>query len=134
MKTRLNYYCGLAATAILVIAATAPGAVQVNTALSEESSGASFTFTNVPAPARNDAATSARARILAGIVDSNSGGIGALRDGQSPAQPDQPDANFFFEAGTEGGRLLFDLERIMEVKQVNTYSRHPDSRGPQVYK
>src|SRR5262249_40072850 len=42
-------------------------------------------------------------------------------------------ANFFFDAGTEGGRLQFDLGRVVEVKQVNTYSRHPNTRGPQVY-
>ena len=131
--TRVNYNCGLAA-AFVLIAATAQGAVQINVAFKEESSGAPFTFTNVPAPVRNDAAAAGRARILSGIVDSNSGGLGVLRDGQSPTEPDQPEANFFFEAGTEGGWLLFDLERVTEVKQVNTFSRHPDVRGPQVYK
>jgi len=120
---------------LLLVASRGQGAVQVSTAFREDAGGASpFTFTNVPAPARNDAAAAARVRIIAGTADPNSGGIGTLRDGQLPTGADQPDANFFFEAGTEGGRLLFDLERVVEVKQVNTYSRHPDARGPQVYK
>lgn len=102
--------------------------------LPADSSAPALTFTNVPSPSKSDAASSARIRILGGTVDSNSGGIGKLRDGQTPTDADQPEENFFFEAGTEGGRLLLDLERVVEVKQINTYSRHPDARGPQVYK
>ncbi len=92
------------------------------------------TTTNIPGPARNDAAANARIRILSGVVDPNSGGIGKLRDGRVATEADQPDENFFFDAGTDGGRLLFDLGRVVEVKQINTFSRHPGSRGPQVYK
>ena len=33
-----------------------------------------------------------------------------------------------------GGRILVGLDHLTEVKQVNTYSWHPASRGPQVYK
>jgi len=95
---------------------------------------AAFSTTNVPAPVKNDAASTARVRIVDGVVDSNSGGISKLRDGALSADSDQPDENFFFEAGTAGGRLLFDLGRSVDVKQVNTYSRHPGDRGPQVYK
>lgn len=91
-------------------------------------------ISNVPAPAKNDAASKARIRIVAGVVDANSGGIGKLKDGILPTEADQPDENFFFNAGTDGGRLLFDLERLVDVKQINTYSRHPDTRSPQVYK
>ncbi|HEX5218056.1 MAG TPA: family 16 glycoside hydrolase [Verrucomicrobiae bacterium] len=120
---------------LFALALSGQAGVQVNTAFRDDAGGAlPFTFTNVPAPAKGDAATAGRVRILAGVVDPNSGGIATLRDGLSPAQADEPEANFFFDAGTEGGRLLFDLERIVEVKQVNTYSRHPDARGPQVYK
>lgn len=92
------------------------------------------TTAEVPGPTRNDAAANARIRILSGVVDPNSGGIGKLRDGRVATDADQPDENFFFDAGTDGGRLLFDLGRVVEVKQINTYSRHPGSRGPQVYK
>lgn len=110
-------------------------AVQVTTGShAEDAGGAAFTFTNVPAPAKHDAAAIARIRILGGVVDSNSGGISKLRDGQLPTDPDQPEENFFFDAGTPGGRLLLDLGRVVAVKQINTYSRHPGARGPQVYK
>ena len=39
-----------------------------------------------------------------------------------------------FNAGTEGGRLALDLSSTINIKQVNTYSWHPNTRGPQVYK
>src|SRR5262249_13386242 len=48
-------------------------------------------------------------------------------------EADEPGENFFFAAGTDGGRLLLDLGRPLEIKQVNTYSWHPGTRGPQVY-
>jgi hypothetical protein len=95
---------------------------------------ATFSTTNVSSPVKNDAASAARVRIVSGVVDPNGGGISKLRDGALPTEPDQPDENFFFDAGTTGGRLLFDLGRSVDVKQVNTYSHHPGDRGPQVYK
>src|SRR5262245_12339110 len=95
---------------------------------------ARFSSANVPAPVKNDATSTARVRIIGGLVDPNSGSISKLRDGTLPTEPDQPDENFFFDASTPGGRVLLDLERLVEVQQVNTYSRHPDTRGPQVYK
>jgi hypothetical protein len=50
-----------------------------------------------------------------------------------PVDQDEPAANFFFNAGTEGGRLLMDLGAPINIKQVNTYSWHAATRGPQVY-
>ncbi len=58
----------------------------------------------------------------------------ALCDGRLPATDDEPEANFFFAAGTEGGRLAMDLGQVTKVKQVATYSWHAGTRGPQVYK
>ena len=52
----------------------------------------------------------------------------------SPREEDQPDRNFFFTQDEDGGRLAIDLGKAIEVKQVNTYSWHPNTRGPQVYK
>ncbi len=92
-----------------------------------------FQFESVPRPARNDAAAQARFRIVTGERDSNSGRIAALQDGRLPSQPDEPAANFFFRAGSTGGRLLCDLGAPISVKQVDTYSWHPGGRGPQVY-
>ncbi len=93
-----------------------------------------FKFKNVPPPSRNDAATTARFTIVDGRSDPNGGDVETLRDGRVPTDEDQPSENFFFRAGTEGGRLLVDLGAVTEVRKVNTYSWHPDTRGPQVYK
>jgi hypothetical protein len=93
-----------------------------------------FTFTNVPPPSRSDAATAAKFTIVSGAADANDGGLEVLHDGKVPTEADDPSANFFFAAGTGGGRLQADLGRACEIKQVNTYSWHPSTRGPQVYK
>ena len=93
-----------------------------------------FTFTNIPPPSRSDAATAAKFTIVSGELDANGGGLDALHDGKVPAEADDPAENFFFAAGTSGGRLLTDLGRACEVKQINSYSWHPSTRGPQVYK
>src|SRR5690606_3926301 len=47
---------------------------------------------------------------------------------------DEPASNFFFAAGSNGGRLLVDLGEATDVKRIGSYSWHPASRGPQVYK
>jgi len=93
-----------------------------------------FAFTNVPPPARNDAATPAKFAVLSGAPDENSGGLEMLSNGKLPTEADSPGENFFFAAGTPGGRIQVDLGRAVAIKQVNTYSWHPSSRGPQVYK
>ena len=92
-----------------------------------------FKFKRVPAPSRADAAAKAKVSIVAGERDANGADVDALTDGKLPTERDQPAANFFFEAGSEGGRLLMDLGGVIDVKQVNTYSWHPDTRGPQLY-
>lgn len=94
----------------------------------------SFTFTNVPPPSKNDAATKAKFVLLDGDADFNGGGTEQLHDGKVPSEADEPSRNFFFAAGASGGRIRIDLDHLMDVKQVNTYSWHPDTRGPQVYK
>lgn len=108
--------------------------IQVQTSFHSNDDHSTAAFSNGPAVAKTDVASTAKIRILAGAVDPNSGGIGKLRDGNLPADADQPDETFFFDAGTDGGRLLLDLTRVVEVKQINTFSRHAGPRGPQVYK
>lgn len=93
-----------------------------------------FKFKNVPSPSTNDAATKAKFTIVDGEKDSAGGDVEKLNDGKLPSEEDQPDANFYFDAGTEGGRLQVDLGSVIAIKQVNTYSWHPSTRGPQVYK
>jgi len=93
-----------------------------------------FKFKSVPSPSRDDVATKARVLMVDGEADSNSAGIEALTDGVLPTSDDQPRRNFFITAGSGGARLLIDLGRLIEVAQINSYSWHPNSRAPQVYR
>ena len=101
-----------------------------------ESSAATgeFKFKNVPSPSRTDAATTAHFSIVAGARDPGGGDLDVLNDGRLPREADEPAANFFFRQASDGGRLLVDLTEATEIKQVNTYSWHAGTRGPQVYK
>jgi hypothetical protein len=92
-----------------------------------------FKFKEVPSPVKNNAATKAKLSIVDGEQDGNGASVEALNDGKLPTEEDQPETNFFFNAGTDGGRILIDLGSAINVKQVNTYSWHTDSRAPQVY-
>ena len=93
-----------------------------------------FKFQCVPPPSATDAATVGTFEILAGQRDPNGALLPALNDGRAPSQADEPAANFFFAAGTDGGRLLLDLKAPRAVRQINTYSWHVGSRGPQVWR
>jgi len=93
-----------------------------------------FKFAEVPPPTRDNAATGAKLLLVDGEIDPGSAGLGALTDGILPVEADDPHSNFFFTAGGQGGRVRMDLGAVREILQVNTYSWHPDSRGPQVYK
>lgn len=101
---------------------------------SEDNATAAFKFKDVPSPSKNDAAKSATFSVVAGERDENGGDLDKLTDGKTPTEEDQPTENFFFNAGTPGGRLLLDLGSATDVQQVNTYSWHPNTRGPQLYK
>jgi hypothetical protein len=94
---------------------------------------ATFKFKNIPSPSRQDAASHASFTIIKGERDENSGPLEVLHDGVLPTEEDQPVQNFFFNAGTPGGRLLVDLGKTIEIKQINTYSWHPTTRAPQIY-
>lgn len=100
---------------------------------SEGSATARFQFKNVPGPVRGDAGEKATFTLVAGQRDANGGELSRLHDGKLARNQDQPAENFFFSAGTDGGRLRIDLGAVTELKQVNTYSWHPGARGPQVY-
>ncbi|MCC9600894.1 basic secretory family protein [Stieleria sp. JC731] len=97
-----------------------------------DSAKAGFTFDNIAAPSSTDAGNLATVRLLAGQLDSNSPGPECLFDGKLPSDADQPNRNFFFSGGN-GGRLLIDLGKDIDVKEIRSYSWHPDQRGPQVY-
>jgi hypothetical protein len=116
----------------LTVVTHAASTVKVEQLPADEASSA-FQFSLVPRPARNDAARDARFSIISGQRDANGGSLTTLNDGLLPTQDDEPAANFFFRAGSEGGRLLLDLGAPIDLMQVNTYSWHPGGRGPQVY-
>ena len=92
-----------------------------------------FKFKNVPSPVKDNAATQAKLKLVVGAKDDNGADLSVLTDGLLPAEQDQPAANFFFNAGSDGGRFLMDLGTAIEIAQVNSYSWHPDTRGPQIY-
>ena len=108
--------------------------VKVVTDRNTDNASGEFKFEKVPAPSKTDAGTAAKFKVLLGERDPNGGDLDKLNDGELPGEADEPGSNFFFNAGTEGGWLLADLGDVIEVKQVNTYSWHANTRGPQVYK
>lgn len=93
-----------------------------------------FKFAKVPSPSKDDAATKAKFTIVDGGRDQNGGDLDVLNDGRLPENTDDPSNNFFFDTDTDTGRLAVDLGSAIDVKQVNTYSWHANTRGPQVYK
>jgi len=93
-----------------------------------------WNFKTVPGMAKTNAATKARFSLVSGEQDGNGAGLEALHDGKLPSGEDVPEENFFFNAGTDGGRIAIDLTNAIDIKEINTYSWHPNTRGPQVYK
>lgn len=92
-----------------------------------------FRFQHVPSPVKDDSGAQARVSLVVGQSDAAGAGLRALTDGLLPGSEDDPANNFFFNADTDGGRILMDLGGALEIAQVNTYSWHVDSRAPQVY-
>jgi hypothetical protein len=124
----------VATVALAVGVAVASAEVRVATeVIADDEASSSFAFSRLPRPAVNDAATTGKWSVVEGELDANSGSLAKLHDGQLPRSSDDPVANSFFRAGTRGGRLLLDLGRPVAVQQVNTFSWHTGTRGPQVY-
>jgi hypothetical protein len=92
-----------------------------------------FLFPRVPSPRRHDLGSKAVFTLVEGRRDPNGGDLKALNDGLLPGSEDEPSANFFFAAGTKGGRISADLGDIVDIAAVGSYSWHPGGRGPQVY-
>ena len=92
-----------------------------------------FKFKTVPTPDKTSLASKAKFTVVDGEKAGASAELDALNDGKLPDQEDQPDANFFFEDDTEGGRIAIDLGKVVDVGQFNSYSWHPNTRGAQVY-
>lgn len=126
---------GLAAVAILFAGAAALAEIKVTAEFNDNDKATpDFKFKNVPSPSKDDAATKAKFTIVDGQRDPNGAGLDCLHDGKLPTEEDEPQANFFFGAATEGGRIGVDLGSVLAIKQINTYSWHPNTRGAQLYK
>lgn len=120
--------------ALLLAAATASAEIKIVIEHDDnDAATAQFKFKRIPAPSKTDAATGAKFTIVDGEQDDNGGSLEKLHDGRVPSEEDEPAENFFFNAATPGGRILVDMGRILEIREVNTYSWHPNTRGPQVY-
>jgi hypothetical protein len=126
---------GFTVAALLSLTMATLGQIKVTSDHNPNATATSaFKFKNVPAPAKDDAAATAKLLLLDGELDPNGASLSALIDGHLPTEEDQPEANLFFNAGTGGGRFRMDLGSVIEVAQINTYSWHPNTRGPQVYR
>lgn len=93
-----------------------------------------FKFKNIASPSKDDAATNAKLTLIDGDLDGGSAELAALTDGRLPSDEDEPGSNVYFRAGSSGGRFRMDFGSIINIAQVNSYSWHPNSRGPQLYK
>ncbi len=93
-----------------------------------------FKFKNIGSPLKDDAAARARLTLINGELDQSGADLSALIDGRLPRDEDEPGANVFFRSGSSGGRFRMDFGEAIEVRQVNSYSWHPNTRGPQLYK
>lgn len=132
--TRLALVRFAIATVLLTLTGVASAEVKVRWKRNaDDAATRQFKFEGVPAPTLTDAAVNAEFKVIAGRLDGNGAQTNALHDGELPSNADQPNANLFFAAGAEGGRLLIDLKDAIEIKQINSYSWHPNARGPQVY-
>jgi len=127
--------CAVIAMGGVILAWPAGGDVKI---VMDRNSGTeathAFRFKDLPSPVKDDAAVKASLMIVDGEIDGNSAALSVLTDGMLPSEEDEPDANFFFEQGTWGGRFRMDFSSAIEMAQINTYSWHPNTRGPQVYK
>lgn len=93
-----------------------------------------FKFKNIASPVKDDAAAKAKLTLIDGDLDQGSAALSALVDGRLPQDEDEPGSNVYFRAGSSGGRFRMDFSTSIQIDQVNTYSWHPNSRGPQLYK
>jgi hypothetical protein len=93
-----------------------------------------FKFKTIASPVKDDAGSKAKLTLIDGDLDQGSAELAALVDGRLPSDEDEPGANVFFRAGSSGGRFRMDFTTPIDIAQVNTYSWHSNSRGPQLYK
>lgn len=136
LTSRRFLVVSICATAIAFLGLAAQSMAEVKTIVDHndnDTANVNFTFKNVPRPSQNDAAVSARFAVVDGEQDPAGSGLSKLNDGKLPTNEDEASENFFFRAGTDGGRIAVDLTKSIEIERINSYSWHPSARGPQVY-
>jgi hypothetical protein len=110
LEVHLMWVCRIVlVSAIQIAVLSAAAQARINTIIvhnSNEASAPGFKLKVVTPASSDDAATNATFSIVDGRRDDNGGELDKLRDGKVPTQADQPSENFFFAAGTSGGRLL----------------------------
>src|SRR5579884_373210 len=113
MKNRHRKKGALLAGIVIALysAAAAFGEVQVTIDHNDnEHASPAFKFDHVPTPSKNDAGSNARFRVIDGNGDENGGDITVLNDGALPTAEDEPNSNFFFAPGSNGGVIVADLK------------------------
>jgi len=132
----MKHFSTLIVGASVLLASAVAGLSEVKTVVDRNDSaqaGAEYKFKTVRAPAKGDAGTPAKFTLVDGDRDRNGADLDALHDDRVATEGDQPSECFFFRAGNDGGRIQADLGNAIEIKQVNTYSWHVATRGPQFY-
>jgi len=82
----------------------------------------------------SNVAKAGRFVLVDGSPSKASAPITVLNDGRLPSVEDDPASNFFFSGNSLEGRFRLELKDTVAVAQINTWSRHPGHRAPQVYK
>jgi hypothetical protein len=132
-KSMKNRFLIMALAALTVRAAAARAEITIITDHNDnEDAAPAFHFQRVPPPSKTG--TAGRFTIVDGEFNGEAHSPDKLNDGHLPTEEDQPKENFCFGIGTPGGRLRLDLNQVKTIQQINTYSWHPNTRGPQVYK
>ena len=125
----------LIAAAIFSMIGPAAGA-EINVVVERNREGRAtprFELRVLAPPSADDSGARAQLSLIAGRRDPTGGELAVLNDGRVPGGEDRPGENFFFDAGTPGGRILLDLGSPQSIDRVNTYSWHAGGRGPQRY-
>ncbi|MBB5353557.1 hypothetical protein HNR46_003818 [Haloferula luteola] len=116
---------------VIALSGVAPLLAAVDVKMESGTDG--FAFEKLPAPAINDAGSTAEWSLAIGDKDRYSAEIGVVSDGKVPEGDDDPRSNFFL-GGTTGGRLVADLGETTDIGSIATYSAHPGARADQLYR
>ncbi len=128
------YYSTSVKLAFIAILVACAANAEVTITIDRSTATPAFRFARVASPSKDDAASNTKVELIAGTVDRGSAGLAALVDGKIPGTEDEPEANLFFRADSWGGRFRIDLGAVTDIAAVNSYSWHPDTRAPQVYR